>query len=123
MLTNKKLILIYGFSNDEIKILQGLDIPSFKIITKEVANMKVTDIVQGLKFEIYPMDLPDERLILFNNLDDNELNDAIKSIRQKLSKDIILAVVTPTSEQWIFKELLEHLIGERDWHKKVDEGI
>lgn len=126
MLTNNnKIVLIYGFDKEEIQTLEDLiiqeSLPSYKIITKEMASMKIKDIVQGFKFEIYESELPDEKLVLFNNIEDNELNDIINIFRQRFSENVILAVVTSTSEEWIFKELLEHLIEERNWHKTYNK--
>ena len=114
-------MLIFGFSTYEKekidKIIQENNIPGYKIITNEMSKMKIGDIISGLKFEIYNDSLPNERVIIFNNFNDEEINIAIKSLKQ-VNKKIIMAVVTPTSIEWSFDYLIEHLIEEREWHEK-----
>lgn len=120
---NNKTILIYGFTEEEKRILENLvnmkKLPSYKVIEKKMCNMTINDIVNGLKLEIFNVgNLPEEKVILFNNLSDIELDGAISSVRGVFSPSPILAVVTPTSIEWTFKDLLEHLIEEREWFKK-----
>jgi hypothetical protein len=64
--------------------------------------------------DTYDKQLPEEKVVLFNNFTDGELDKAIKSIRSNKSFKPILAVVTPTSLDWEFHYLLEHLIEERE---------
>jgi len=113
-------MLTYGFHPGEILLLNKLvdakKIPKIKIISSEMSKMKISDILEGYKFEIYNGNLPKERLVIFNNLNDIEINDAIKCLKE-IGKGIIMAVVTPTSIEWTFEYLLEHLIEERQWYK------
>ena len=118
---NNKVILLYGFSekeNSEIShIIQQHGLPGYKIIGNEMCNMKISDILEGFKFEILNQNLPKEKVVLFNNLNDNEIDIAIKSIKAAIP-EVILAVITPTSIEWHFNELLDHLVEERNWFKK-----
>lgn len=121
-LKNDKLMLIFGFKTDEVDEINRLqtkeNLPEVKVITNDMASMKIKDIIQGFKFEIYGVNLPEEKVILLNNLSDEELERTIKILRQYLQVRPIFAVVTPTSAEWEFKYLLEHLIEEREWYRK-----
>lgn len=119
---NNKIMLIYGFSEKDKKILleiiQDNNLPKYKIIEKSMAKMKIQDIIMGFEFDIFNSSMPDEKLILFNNFEDNELDKAINEIKSKMDKSIILAAVTPTSINWTFEELLNHLEQEKEWFEK-----
>lgn len=120
-MNNNKLMLIFGFdSNEREKLKKQILIskmPGYKVVSDEMTKMKIGDILNGLKFEIYSQSLPKEKVVLFNNFNDSEVNSAIKCLKAIDSK-IIMAVVTPTSIEWTFDYLLEHLIEEREWYRK-----
>ncbi|SHE40274.1 DUF3783 domain-containing protein [Clostridium fallax] len=120
MLKNKKSILHYGLCDDERKCLTD---GGYKLIeiTDEMTNMKLEAILDGYKFETVNENIPKEKVIIFNNLSDEELKDIIKIIRAVIP-GVILAVVTPTSAKWAFKDLLEHLVEERNWYKSQQKG-
>lgn len=123
MMENNKSILVYGFTEKDKtnleKLLSSNDLPNYREIEKNMCNMTINDILNGLKIEVFNIqNLPEEKVILFNNLSDAELDRAISSVRGVFSPQPILAVVTPTSSEWTFKDLLEHLIEEREWFKK-----
>ncbi len=122
ILSNNKLMLIYGFEEKEKdfldKIILELNLPSYKIIEKTMGNMTLRDIINGLKIETYNQYIPDEKVILFNNFSDEEVNAAVKAIRSNKELKPILAVVTPTSINWEFHTLLEHLLEERKQAQK-----
>ncbi|GAA0726177.1 DUF3783 domain-containing protein [Clostridium malenominatum] len=120
---NNKCILIYGFTEEDKILLENLfkskGFPSYTEIEENMCNMTINDIIDGLKLGVFNVhNLPKEKVILFNNLSDLELDSCIKSLRGVFSPQPILAVVTPTSIDWTFKNLLEHLIEEREWFKK-----
>jgi hypothetical protein len=121
MLDNNKCILIYGFSEEEKEILHSIKeqeaLPEYKHITDTMTLMTLRNIVEGIKLEVLSKPLTEEKVIIFNNLSDNELDKAIKSIRSSLQIKPIFAVVTPTSIDWTFADLLEHLIEERDFYR------
>lgn len=118
VLSNNKLMLVYGFNEDERSFLDKtvgeLKLPPYRIIEDTMANMTLRDIINGLKIETYDKKLPEEKVVIFNNFSDDEVNIAVRAIRS--NKDIrpILAVVTPTSINWEFHALLEHLVEERE---------
>jgi hypothetical protein len=121
-LKNNKSMLIFGFNDEEVGFLNELrtkeNLPEIKVITNYMTAMKIKDIIEGFKFEIYGMNLPEEKIILFNNLSDEELDRTLKILRGNLQVRPIFAVITPTSIEWEFKYLLEHLMEEREWFKK-----
>ena len=120
-MNNNKIILVYGFRTEEKllldKLIEGKKIPGYKVINDEMSKMKIKDILEGYKFEIYNGTLPEEKVVIFNNLNDSEINVAIKYLKE-ISKKIIMAVTTPTSINWTFGYLIEHLIEEREWYQK-----
>ena len=112
MLDNNKCILVYGLSNIELENIKEL---GYKIveITTEMCEMTLMDV-----FEIFNNNIIDEKVILYNNLSEDELRKAIKDTRTKI-KDGILAVVTPQSINWKINYLIKHLKEEKEWYSKV----
>lgn len=118
---NNKCILIYGFNQDERDILHTIKeqeaLPEYKNITDTMTSMTLRNIIDGIKLELVSKPLPEEKVIIFNNLTDNELDRAIRAMRSSLEARPIFAVVTPTSIDWAFADLLEHLIEEREFYR------
>ncbi|WP_426348038.1 DUF3783 domain-containing protein [Alloiococcus sp. CFN-8] len=113
---NNKMLLVYGLSSEELNHLKGTNL-TIKEITSEMTSMKIGQIIEGLKFEIHDKVLPQEKVVLFNNFSDEDLNIGIKFVRAIIGREGIMAVVTPTSIEWTFDYLLEHLMEERQWFK------
>ena len=120
-LTNNKKMLIYGFDKDEMALIDNLisknSLPNYVVIQNSMMSMKVKDILKGIKIEIFSDKPIDERVILFNNLSDEELNISIKEISSVFNPRPVLAVITPTSIEWDVAYLIEHLVEEREWFK------
>ncbi|MBI6872929.1 DUF3783 domain-containing protein [Clostridium aciditolerans] len=114
-------MLIFGFDKEDKQIMHDLlkknNLPDYKVIEESMGKMKIKDILNGLKLDIYNCRLPQEKVILLNNFNDEELEKVIKDLRANLISKPILAVVTETSIEWTFENLLEHLIEEREWAK------
>ena len=83
-----------------------------------MCEMTLMDVLMGAKFEIFNNNIIDEKVILYNNLSEDELRKAIKDTRTKI-KDGILAVVTPQSINWKINYLIKHLKEEKEWYSKV----
>ena len=120
MLSNNKSILVYNAPKEEVSVLKNQGIKVVEV-SPEMAEMTITDILGGLKFETISDSLPNESVILFNDFSDEEIKIAIKNIRQRF-KGGIFAAVTPTSIQWEFSYLVEHLIEEREWYRSMQGG-
>lgn len=122
ILENDKMILIYGLNEQESntfkKIASEYNLPKHKIIRNDMGKMTIRDILNGLNLEVFNVNLPEEKIILFNNFTDEQLKYTINLIRGTFDFSPILAVITPTSIEWTFENLLEHLIEEREWFKK-----
>lgn len=116
MLENQKCILTYGLEEEQLNELQLTGVKVLEITT-EMSGMKLNDVLKGLKFEIFDNNLPQEKVVLFNSFSDEELHKMIKVVKATVGSTI-LAVVTPTSAEWSFSYLLEHLIEEREWYSK-----
>lgn len=117
MLDNNKYILVYGLSNME---LLGLKELGYKIIeiTPEMCEMTLKDVLLGMRLEIFNNNPIKEKVILYNNLSQDELRKAIIDTRKNI-KDGILAVVTQQSINWKINYLINHLRDEKDWYSKV----
>ncbi|KEH99008.1 hypothetical protein Z962_08670 [Clostridium botulinum C/D str. BKT12695] len=118
---NRKVLLIYGFNEEEKNILKMLvienKIPNFKCIDKNMATSSLEYIICDANNDEYNGELPEEKVVLFNSCQDKEVTKAISAIKENISKDVVFAMVTETSIKWSFKDLLEHLIEERKWFK------
>ncbi len=118
MAVNYKCILAYGLNHEEIKKINERRI-SMKIVTNNEGGMKIRDILlnnteENKKYEQLP---ENEKAIIFNGYNDKELRGEIKFIRRFVEGGV-LAVVTQQSESWTFKNLIEHLIEEREFYNK-----
>lgn len=120
-LSNNKLILIFGFDGEEQKILSELitakGLPKLKVIDETMTKMKVRNIIDGIKLTTQNQIVGKEKVILFNNLGDDELEKSITVFRSRF-QNIIFAVTTPTSIEWTFEKLLNNLIEEKRWAEK-----
>ena len=117
MLDNNKCILVYGLSNIELENIKEL---GYKIveITTEMCEMTLMDVLLGMRLEIFNSNPIKEKVILYNNLSQDELRKAITDTRQNI-KDGILAVVTQQSINWQISYLIKHLRDEKEWYSKV----
>lgn len=119
---NEKLILAYGLNQEEQEKLNSVllkhNILPCKTVKKNMGNITINEILCNLEVEESNIELPNEKLLLFNNYKDKELYDLIDKIREVKGAGTILAAVTPTSINWTVGYLLEHLISEREAYKK-----
>jgi hypothetical protein len=122
VLNNNKMALIFGFDEEEKEFLDETfkdnEMPKYKVIENNMANMKLKDIIDGLMLDTYDKILPKDKVILFNNFTDEELDKTVRAIRENKAIKPILAVVTPTSINWEFHYLIGHLLEEREQAKK-----
>jgi len=120
MLDNNKCILAYNFSEFELSILKVGNIKVIEV-SAEMLEMTIKDILGGLRFKTFNPNPIKEKTLLFNNFTDEELHQKIKQIRQKV-KGGLLAVVTPTTVDWKFNYLIQHLIEEKEWFLNQQKG-
>ena len=114
------MILAYGLEQKDLEVLKMSNI-EYKVITTKIFHEKIEDIIERAVQEERDEFLPKEKIILFNGFSDDELDKIIKLIRATIGREPILAVVTDTSKKWTFEYLLEHLIEEREWYKKMQK--
>ena len=123
-LINEKLILAYGLTKDEAEKLNSLlskqNMLPCKVIEKNMGNVTIKEVLENIESEKSEIELPHEKLLLFNSYKDKELYDLIDSIRQIKSSNTILAAVTPTSINWTVNYLMQHLIEEREAYRKME---
>ncbi len=119
---NERLILAYGLTDMEKEKLNSLlskqNILPCKVIEKNMGELTIKQILCNEVVKEGNTELPNEKLLLFNNYKEKQLYDQIDSIREIKSVGTILAAVTPTSINWTVSYLMEHLMEEREAYKK-----
>ncbi len=116
MAINYKCILAYGLTEEELDKIKKRRL-KVREVTENEASSRVIDILCGEITENTGDELPkDEKALIFNGYNDKELRETIKFIRRFIEGGV-LAVVTEASSKWTFKELIEHLVEEREWYK------
>lgn len=125
----RKSIIVFGFNDVEkskLKAIANKYRSETIIIENNMMNLKMEEIVHGLKLNKSVMEgkkenLINEKVILFNDFKEEDLNKIIGDIRVCKDLNCILAVVTPTSINWTFEYLVNHLIEEREWFKNNNQ--
>jgi hypothetical protein len=117
-----RVTLIYGFGDKEKEEIEGIvkkyHLHKLKEIDAAMAGMKVGDILAEKAETALPKaKMPEEKVILFNDMSDEEIQKYIEHLRRSFKPLPILAVITETSEKWTFEYLVEHLIEEREKFK------
>jgi hypothetical protein len=113
-----KVALIYGFDEKEKEKIEGIarehHLHKVREIAVPMAGMKVSDILAGKLPAVQKAGMPEEKVILFNDMSDEEIEKYIEQLRREFKPLPILAVITETSEKWTFDYLVEHLVEERE---------
>lgn len=116
MLDNK-CMLVYGLDQKELTDLKGSRLNIIEI-TDSMSKMKIAEILMGEKNETdSEVNFKNEKIIIFNNIPDRQLGMLVEITKKIIRKRPILATVTPTSLNWNFEYLVEHLMEEREWQK------
>jgi len=126
---SRRSIIVFGFNDVEkskLKAIANKYRSETIIIENNMMNLKMEEIVHGLKLnksmiEGKKENLINEKVILFNDFKEEDLNKIIGDIRVCKDLNCILAVVTPTSINWTFEYLVNHLIEEREWFKNNNQ--
>lgn len=119
---NEKKILFFGLDSDEVSKMEKSNIKLVPV-DNTMLGMKVGDIVLEKREESTPNDrFKGEKILVFNEVPDVQLKLIIDLTKRVIKKKPILAVVTETSVEWNFEQLVEHLIEEREWHKTNKKG-
>ena len=121
MESNRKVLLLYGFNENEKKSLKKLvmenKIPIYKCINKNMGTTSLEFILNNINNQVYEGELPEEKVVLFNNCKDKEVITAISAIKETFHQNPIFAIITEMTIKWSFKDLLNHLIEERELFK------
>ena len=116
------LLQTLSFYQEEIvqigEIILDNDFEKFKVIDSSMATMKIADIIEGFEIPTVSKVIQNQKVILFNNLEDEQLQKTLITLKKKIDSSTIFAVVTQTSIEWTFYGLLEHLTEERKWDSK-----
>jgi len=113
-----KVTLIYGFDENEINEIELTvkenHLHGIKIISEAMAALTVGEILRDTEPKESGEVLPAEKVIIFNDMSDEEIEKYVELLRKEFKPLPIMAVVTETSEKWTFEHLVEHLIEERE---------
>ncbi|WP_291571321.1 DUF3783 domain-containing protein [Clostridium sp. UBA4548] len=123
-LLDKKVILTFALDLEEIDTLNShFEKQGAKpcvIIENSMADKTLEEILEDNETTEVKREepLPKEKIVIFNGFDDGTLQRAVTEVRTILSSRPILATVTPISMTMKFKDLLEHLVEEREFHRQ-----
>lgn len=121
-MNNEKILLIHGFDYDEQlklnEVLKENNLPLYKVIDETIVNLTIEEILINKEVGIVSTSVQKEKVVLFNQCSDEEIKTAMRAIKACYSQKPIFAVVTPTSINWKFDYLLEHLMEERSRFEK-----
>ncbi|GAA0745353.1 hypothetical protein [Clostridium oceanicum] len=90
---------------------------NLKVIDETMGNIKIKDIISGIDFYICDCYVLDERIILFNNLSDKELDTLTKDLKNILKRNTIFHIIDSKSINLEFKYLVSKLIEKRDFNE------
>lgn len=114
---NESTLLVYGFHINEEetlkRILEENNLPGYKVIDEQKYDLVLEDIIDGKQNESINGELPNEKVVLFYQCNDEEITSAMRQMKASYASKPIFAVVTPTSIKWKFSYLLEHLMEEK----------
>lgn len=114
---NRKVLITHGLDSMDLAKLQ---IMGHEMILVDQANggAKIKDILEDKAIPA-KVTLPEEKVIIFNGYEDEELRMGVNQIRAEFEVKPIIATVTDHSYEWPFEFLLtEHLMADRDWNLK-----
>lgn len=121
-LVKDKVLLTFSLTKEEIDVLnEHFNKEGAKpcvVIESSMSNCTLKEILQGEDKNYSKEQLPLEKVIIFNNFEGENLHKAVTQVRALLQSRPILATITPVSINMKFKDVLEHLIEEREFHKK-----
>lgn len=121
-MVNEKKVLVYGLDAEEMAKMKKSNIKLLPV-NETMLNMKVFDILAEKNEAGEPNDrFKGEKILVFNAIPDMQLKLLIDLTKRVIKKKPILAVVTETSIEWSFEQLVEHLVEEREWHKSNKKG-
>lgn len=111
----RSCMMIYGFNPQEMKHIQNISrmtgIKDCIIIGKEETQTVLKEILDGNMTKSEPKTLA--KTIVFNQIPSSRINAFIEGIKKCRMARPLIAVVTETSINWTFDELINHLQEER----------
>ena len=116
-----KKVLIGGWNDEELEILNNFleksDIDEIITLTESHSEYVMKDIIQG-KVNIDNENLLSERVIIFDGFNNKEISEFIEKFKRLGLTSPVFAMITKHSIKWKLKDLLKHLIEEREEFKK-----
>ena len=113
----RKMILIAGFSPEEVKILSGIAAMiscRVRVVPPQMYSLRVSQILEGdLPAGAPASEAVIHRFLLMSDFTRPDLDEILKRIRQSsLAPVPYKAMVTPVSREWAFDRLYEEIVKE-----------
>jgi hypothetical protein len=119
-MADKARILVFGFTDAEQaridKRLSEIGVPPPTRLQKRHGSVVIGDILREGAIGTEEFDCQ-ERLVLFSDLSDAGVGSLMKVFKSLEIPKPIFAVVTETSVAWTLRQLMEHLIEEKQAHE------
>ncbi|MCL2320861.1 MAG: DUF3783 domain-containing protein [Oscillospiraceae bacterium] len=117
----EKAILAYGFTKEEKNLIGMLKI-RHKIkkviyLSNNMGESKVFDVLNDVFAISNEVNLPEEKLLLFDMFSDKELAIIVDAVKSTIKGYPIMATITPISINWSLSYLMQHLVQEREEFK------
>jgi len=114
----RNVVLLYGYPNSCEEILttitQDAKIDEWIYIDEHRKMLKVKEIINNIKNnEQVTFNEADDKIVLFHGTSQYELQQFITKIRSAFEGNPYIAMVTKTSKEWVFADLIQELKEER----------
>lgn len=123
---DKKLLITFGLDEKENQFIESIESKEFSIehivVDDSMTGMKIKDIAGGKRTKTSSIKLPEEKVILFDNVEKDELTGLMETIKDGFRVRPIFAVVTETSANWTFDYLIDQLVQEKEWFAKQQDN-
>lgn len=118
----RNVVFLYGYSEqyrpifDDIVKASGID--EYIVIDENRGKMRIKRIISDVLDNQVEMSEKEQQVVLFQGTSQYELQLFISNLRTKIGGTPYIAMVTKTSKEWIFNDLILELIDERNSLKK-----
>lgn len=118
----RNVVFLYGYSMQLVpvfdEILKESGIDEYVFIDEKRSKMRIKAIINDEKGNEVELKEQAQQVVLFNGTSQYELQIFITKLREKIEGSPYIAMVTKTSKEWIFNDLIVELIDERNSLKK-----
>lgn len=118
----RNVVFLYGYSESSRTefdvLLKESGIDEYIIVNDERSKMRVKALINSVTDNEVESEEKEVQVVLFNGISQYELQQFITGLRSKIQGAPYIAMVTKTSKEWYFKDLIAELIDERNSLKR-----